>query len=92
MRDMHFVTLVKMRRPVTREDAERVDKTIQRWVARGNKIHSAFFTLGGYDQVWLWESVDERTAMQSVMEVSDIAATETFPAIGRDEVDKWIGH
>lgn len=87
---MWFVTLVKMRRPVSRADVERVNQTIQKWVARGNKIHQAFSTLGAYDQVWLWESADEKAALQSVMEVSDLAATETLPAVGRAEVDKWL--
>ena len=87
---MWFVTLVKMRRPVSRADVERVDRTIQKWMARGNKIHQAVSTLGAYDQVWLWESVDEKSAMQSVMEVSDIASTETLPAVSRAETDKWL--
>ncbi len=87
---MWFVTLVKLRRQVEKADIERVNRTIQKWMARGNKIHQAVSTLGAYDQVWLWESADEKTAMQSVMEVADLAATETLPAVSRSEVDKWL--
>lgn len=86
---MWFVTLVKMRRAVSKDDSERVNQTIQKWMARGNKIHHALYTLGEYDQVWVWESVDEKTGMQSVMEIADLAATETFAAVGREEVAKW---
>lgn len=86
---MWFVTLVKMRRATTKEDSERVNTTIQKWMARGNKIHHALYTLGKYDQVWVWESADEKTSLQSVMEISDIASTETFAAIGREEVARW---
>lgn len=86
---MWFVTLVKLRRPMAKADIDRVNQTIQKWMGRGNKIHEAFSTLGTYDQVWLWESENEKTAMQSVMEVSDLAATETLPAISRAEVDRW---
>ncbi len=86
---MWFVTLVKLRRAATKEDSERVNQTIQKWMARGNKIHQALYTLGGYDQVWFWESADEKTSLQSVMEISDLASTETFPAISREEVARW---
>ena len=83
---MWFVTLVKLRRAVSKEDLERVDQTIRKWMARGNKIHSALYTLGQYDQVWVWESADEKTSLASVMEVADLASTETLAAARREDV------
>lgn len=88
---MYFVSLVKFRRLVTKEDHDRVNKIVAKWMARGNKIHKVLYTLGGYDQVWLWESQSEKTAMQSVMEVADIGASETMPAVDREEVLSWAG-
>ena len=87
---MYFVSLVKLRRAVTKEDLDRVNKTVAKWVARGNKIHKVLYTLGGYDQVWLWESNDEKTSLQSVMEVADIGASETMTAVDREEVLSWM--
>lgn len=87
---MYFVSLVKFRRSLAKEDYARVDKVVQKWVAKGNRIHKVLFTLGGYDQVWLWESDNEKTSLQSLMEVADLGMSETMTAIDREEVLSWV--
>lgn len=86
---MYFVSLVKFRRSLTKEDYDRVNGVVQKWVAKGNKIHKVLFTLGGYDQVWFWESENEKSSLQSVMEVADLGASETMAAVDREEVLSW---
>ena len=87
---MWFVSLVKFRRNISKQDNERVNGIVAKWVARGNKIHKVMYTLGEYDQDWLWESENENTCLQSLMEVSDIAAIQTMASIDREEVNSWI--
>ena len=88
--NMWFVSLVKLRRNVTRQDNERVNGIVAKWVAKGNKIHKVMYTLGEYDQVWLWESENENTCKHPFLDVADFVASQTMPAIDREEVTRWM--
>ena len=87
---MWFVSLVKFRRNISKQDNERVNGIVAKWVARGNKIHKVMYTLGEYDQVWLCVTENANTCLQSLMDVSDIAAIQTMASIDREEVNSWI--
>ena len=87
---MWFITLVKFRRPLTKEEGQKTDQIVKEWTMKGLKVHSAFNTLGQYDAVWTAEAPDEKIAMQFIQAAGrDLAITQTLVAVPREEVLKW---
>jgi len=90
---MWFITLVKFRRPPTKDSLSKTQaffqEATQKW---GVKIHSTFWTLGRYDAVWITEAPDEKTAMKVALwnPVGENIATETMVAVSRDEAASWV--
>lgn len=87
---MMYVTLVKLRRKATKDDTAKLEQGMAKWIPKGNRILQSLYTLGSYDMVWVWESADDKTAMQSIMDVPEVASTETMPAVKYDEVKGWV--
>ncbi len=88
---MWFITLVKFRRKPTKEDSEKMNSYWMEAEKWGVKRHQAFWTLGRYDAVFISEAPDEKTAMKFAMwSPTDLGATETMVAVGRDEVVSWL--
>ncbi len=88
---MWFIALVKFRRTPTKADAAATNQRLKDWASKGVKVHEAFYTLGRYDQVWITEAPDEKTALQWALTTpADLAVTETMVAVSRDEVSNWL--
>ena len=89
---MWFITLVKFKRQPSKEDVQQMNARWAEWEKHGVKRHSAFWTLGRYDAVFITEAPDEKTAMKFAMDAAKqgIAATETMVAVSRDEAAGWV--
>ena len=87
---MWTVTLVKFRHRPTKADLDGFSKNVGKFSAKGIKIHMSFWTIGRYDAVLVGEAPDEKTAMQFIVGLPDVAATETLVAVQRDEAIKWV--
>jgi uncharacterized protein with GYD domain len=85
---MWFVTLLRLRRKLTKADFAEVDKLEKAFAKRGLKVHNDFYTLGRYDDVMVIEAPDEKTVMEFFLAQSNLVATETFTAVPRKEARK----
>lgn len=86
-----FVSLVKFTQHglTTMKDkgVERADLVKKNVQALGGKLLQAYYCLGEYDVVAIWEFPDNRTAMKAAVlnaSVGHIQIT-TMPAVSRDE-------
>ncbi|MEM1945954.1 MAG: GYD domain-containing protein [Candidatus Caldarchaeum sp.] len=86
---MHFVTLIKFRRKLSREDVDRTDKIIRENPAV--KVREMLWTFGAYDGVLIAEAPDAETYLKFVLNFSDYLSTETLTAIPRDQALKIAG-
>lgn len=86
---MHFVTLIKFRRKLSREDVDRTDKIIRENPAV--KVREMLWTFGAYDGVLIAEASDAETYLKFVLNFSDYLSTETLTAIPRDQALKIAG-
>ena len=86
-----FVSLVKFTQHglTTMKDkgVERADMVKKNVQALGGKLIQAYYCLGEYDVVAIWEFPDNRTAMKAAVKNASMGHIEikTMPAIGRDE-------
>jgi uncharacterized protein with GYD domain len=71
------------------ERAEMVKENAQ---ALGGKLVQAYYCLGEYDVVAVWEFPDNKTAMKAAVLNASIGHIQitTMPAIGRDEWKKLL--
>jgi uncharacterized protein with GYD domain len=71
------------------ERAEMVKENAQ---ALGGKLIQAYYCLGEYDVVAVWEFPDNKTAMKAAVLNASIGHIQitTMPAIGRDEWKKLL--
>lgn len=89
---MIFISVGKFRGKPTKEATARSSKLIEeRFKATGSKVLGWYWTLGRYDFVFIAEGKDEKTAMKTAIEVSDLASTETMVALPREEALKLLG-
>lgn len=86
---MTTITLAKFRRRPTADELQRPRKIIE---AAGGKLISAYWTLGRFDAVFTVEWPDEKAAMKSSTQLTDIASSETMVAIPREEAIKLAGY
>lgn len=66
------------------ERADLVKKNVQ---ALGGKLHQAYYCLGEYDVVAIWEFPDNETAMKAAVRNASMGHIQitTMPAVSRDE-------
>lgn len=86
---MQFITLVKFRRRLTKEEVENTPKRVE---AAGVKVSAAYWCLGRYDAVVVSEAPDAGTVMKAFSGLLDTASTETLVAIPREEAVKLAGY
>ncbi|MCS7110465.1 MAG: GYD domain-containing protein [Candidatus Caldarchaeum sp.] len=86
---MHFVTLVRFRRKLTKEDVAKTDQIIKN--NPSVKVREILWTFGQYDGLLIAEAPDVDTYMKFVLQFSDYLATETLVAVPREEALKIAG-
>ncbi|MEM4280706.1 MAG: GYD domain-containing protein [Candidatus Caldarchaeum sp.] len=86
---MHFVTLIKFRRKLGREDVDRTDKIIRENPAV--KVREMLWTFGAYDGILIAEAPDPETYLKFILQFADHLSTETLTAFPRDEALKIAG-
>jgi uncharacterized protein with GYD domain len=87
---MIFIILAKLRKKPTKEGVAQQTKFNEQMQKQGAKILGYYWTLGRYDTVVIIEGKDEKSAMKSLLQMGDIAATETLVAIPREEAIKLV--
>jgi uncharacterized protein with GYD domain len=88
---MWFITLVKMRKAPTKQEAEAMNKMMMEGAQKmGIKIHQGFMTLGRYDSVWITEAPDISGPMRMSMMGADSAESETLVAASYEDAMKWM--
>ena len=85
---MIFVTLVRFKGKMTKENLERTNKIIAS--EPKVKVLAFYWTLGRYDAVLIVEGPDEKTVMKLNLQAGDYAATETMVAVSREEAIKLL--
>ncbi len=88
---MIFISLAKLKRKPTKEVVAEVDKLAEKMSKSGVKVIGAYWTLGRYDTVLIFEAPDEKVAMKGALPYADIVSTETLVAIPRSEAVKLVG-
>ena len=88
---MWFITLVKMKKAPTPQEAEQMNKMMMDAAQKmGIKVHQGFMTLGAYDAVWISEAPDISGPMRMSMMGADSASSETLVAVSYDDAMKWM--
>jgi len=87
---MLFVTLVKLRRKLTKADLERTKKLLSELAKAGGKTIAMYWTLGRYDAVLISDCPDEKAHMKMAMQFGDLCSTESMVAIPREEAEKLV--
>lgn len=87
---MIFVSLGRLRKKPTREMSAGVTKMLDDMKKKGIKVIGFYWTLGRYDTVMILEAPNEKEAMRSSIEASDVVAIETLVAIPREEAMKLL--
>ncbi|MEM1943297.1 MAG: GYD domain-containing protein [Candidatus Caldarchaeum sp.] len=86
---MHFVSLIKFRKKLGREDVDRTDRIIKD--NPSVKVREMLWTFGAYDGVLIAEAPDAETYMKFILQFADYLSTETLTAIPRDQALKLAG-
>ncbi|MEM3096122.1 MAG: GYD domain-containing protein [Nitrososphaerota archaeon] len=86
---MEFVSLIRFRRKLTREDVDRTDRIIRENTQV--KVRQLLWTFGRYDGVLTAEAPDEKTYMKFILQFGDYLATETLIGVSREEALKLAG-
>ncbi|MEM0349407.1 MAG: GYD domain-containing protein [Candidatus Caldarchaeum sp.] len=86
---MHFVTLVRFKKKLTKEDVDRTDRIIRE--NRSVKVREMLWTFGQYDGLLIAEAPDAETYLKFVLQFADYLSTETLTAFSRDEALKIAG-
>jgi uncharacterized protein with GYD domain len=79
---MHYIFLMKFREKPTKDALEKLREIRD---SLGTSGRGLYVTMGGYDVVWHIEAEDNKKALETTMRFSDLAFTETMPAIPLDE-------
>ena len=91
---MIFICLSKFRRKPTKEaGTAATDKAVSALQKQGVKLIGAYYTLGRYDSVFIFEGPDEGAVqkfMKSALSLSDNVATETLVALKREDAIKLL--
>jgi uncharacterized protein with GYD domain len=87
---MIFVSLGKLKNKVTKEMSAEVDRQVGKMAKVGVKLIGAYWTLGRYDTVFIFEAPDEKVAMKIGLVMADIVRTETLVAVPRAEAIKLV--
>jgi uncharacterized protein with GYD domain len=89
--DMWFITLVKMKKAPSMQEAEAMNKMMMDAAQKmGIKVHQGFMTLGRYDSVWISEAPDISGPMRMSMMGADSASSETLVAVSYEDAMKWM--
>ena len=88
---MYFVTLLKLKKQLTKADFAEVDKLEKKFAKRGLKVHSDYYTLGRFDDVMVVEAPDAKTVMEFFLAQAHLGSTETLTAVPRKEARKLFG-
>jgi len=86
---MQFITLVKFRRKMTKEEVEGGPKRVE---AAGVKVLSAYWCLGRYDAVVITEAPNVEAVMKGFSSNIDYSTSETMVAIPRAIAIKLAGY
>ncbi|MEM2237251.1 MAG: GYD domain-containing protein [Candidatus Caldarchaeum sp.] len=86
---MLFVTLIRFRRKLGREDVDRTDKIIRENPAV--KVREMLWTFGAYDGILIAEAPDPETYLKFILQFADYLSTETLTAFPRDQALKIAG-
>lgn len=86
---MQFVTLLKFRRRPTKDEVESTPKKAE---AAGIKVSAAYWCLGRFDAVVIYEAPNAETAMKAFSNQLDLASTETLIAVPREQAIKLAGY
>ena len=84
---MIFISLNKFKQKPTKEVAAKVNKLMG---IEGIKPLGMYVTLGEYDSIVIYEAPDEKTALRSALNVSEIFETKTLVAVPREEFIKFL--
>ena len=90
---MIFITLAKFRKKMTKESAAATDKLFSALQQQGVKVVGAYWTLGRYDAVIIFDGPDSgaiERAMKSAMATAEYTATETLVALKREDAVKLL--
>jgi uncharacterized protein with GYD domain len=85
-----FISLIKDKEKPTKEIIAKANKLIEKMSKDGIKVHEAYWTLGRYDTVFIFEAPDEKTAMKATLVMADMVKSETLVAIPRKEAAKLL--
>ena len=87
---MLFVTLIKLRKKLSKADIERVESGMKESEKIGAKTIGMYFTLGRYDVVMVSDCPDEKVHMKIAMQFGDLAISESMVAVPAEEATKLI--
>jgi uncharacterized protein with GYD domain len=79
---MHYIYLMKFRQKPTKQALEKLREIRDSLGPHGKGL---FVTMGEYDIVWHIEADSNKQAMQTTMRFSELAFTQTMPAMPLDE-------
>lgn len=79
---MLFVTLVRLRKKLSKADMERIKA--------GIKESKMYFTLGRYDIVVVSECPDEKSHMKVAIQLGDLGSSESMVAVSAEEAEKLL--
>jgi uncharacterized protein with GYD domain len=71
------------------ESVERAGRYMADLMARGLRVHGAYYTLGEYDAAFIIETppaMDEKFLVEKLIEISDAVQTQTMVAVGQKGV------
>jgi uncharacterized protein with GYD domain len=84
-----FIILQRYRTKPTQERVERAGRYMADLMARGLKVHGAYYTLGEYDAIFIIETppaMDEKFLVEKLIEISDVVQTQTMVAVRQEGV------
>jgi uncharacterized protein with GYD domain len=85
-----FISLIKDKERPTKETIAKANKLMEKMSKEGIKVHEAYWTLGRFDTVFIFEAPDEKTAMKATLAMADMVKSETLVAIPRKEAVKLL--
>jgi len=85
---MHFITLIKFRKKAS--DVVEVAKGVMENLPKDLKITGAYWTLGRFDAVLIYEAPSEKEAMKLGIDMGNVMQTQTMVAIPREEAVKLL--
>jgi len=87
---MLFITLVRLRKKLSKADMERIKAGLKASEKVGGKTLGMYFTLGRYDAALISDCPDEKTHMKIALQFGDLASSETMVAIPAEEAEKLL--